>query len=408
LIIRWFRDTNEIFPEDDSRYQINYESGICTLCIAGINENDEGRFICEATNKAGRVSTFARVFTVSDPKILTADKNLKLGIRDFDKIKELPPQFTMRLRDRRVQMTYPVRLTCQIAGCPEPTIKWFKDDSEIKQNARFTFSSEDSFQTLEINKTTLEDSGVYCVVAHNDHGSVSCRCNLVVDKGIRAYISPQFQNELEPSLVEIKEGKELRLTGKVQAYPAVGVSWYKNGVRLRPSRKSIMTLSYDGRLELTVTSINKRDAGVYTCVAANEVGRAESSATVEVVEVTTAVEADAAVSKIPSIGIDIPYSKEPKFLKKPRSTEALEGDNIVILCEVIGDPKPEVVWLRDFLKPDYYRDASHFHRIGDGPEYRLEIPNAKLDFTGTYTVYAKNCHGDAKAIISLQIKVRGE
>jgi hypothetical protein len=67
-----------------------------------------------------------------------------------------------------------------------------------------------------------------------------------------------------------------------------------------------MTLSYDGRLELTVTSINKRDAGVYTCVAANEVGRAESSATVEVVEVTTAVEADAAVSKIPSIGIDIP------------------------------------------------------------------------------------------------------
>ena len=68
------------------------------------------------------------------------------------------------------------------------------------------------------------------MVAHNDHGSVSCRCNLVVDKGIRAYISPQFQNDLEPSIVEIKEGKELRLVGRVQAYPAVGVSWYRNGV----------------------------------------------------------------------------------------------------------------------------------------------------------------------------------
>lgn len=44
------------------------------------------------------------------------------------------------------------------------------------------------------------------------------------------------------------------------------------------------------------------------------------------------------------------YSKEPKFLKKPLSTEAFEGDNITIYCEVTGDPKPEVVWLRDFLK----------------------------------------------------------
>lgn len=61
-----------------------------------------------------------------------------------------------------------------------------------------------------------------------------------------------------------------------------------------------------------------------------------------------------------------------------------------------------------FLQPDYYKDAAHFHMVGDGPEYRLEIPNVKLDFTGTYTIYAKNEHGDAKAIISLQIFARGK
>ena len=44
------------------------------------------------------------------------------------------------------------------------------------------------------------------------------------------------------------------------------------------------------------------------------------------------------------------YSKEPVFLKKPRSSDAYEGDTVIIMCEVIGDPKPEVVWLRDFLK----------------------------------------------------------
>lgn len=56
--------------------------------------------------------------------------------------------------------------------------------------------------------------------------------------------------------------------------------------------------------------------------------------------------------------IDFPlnyrYSKEPVFVKKPRSFEAFEGDTVVIYCEVIGDPKPEVVWLRDFLKVQKY------------------------------------------------------
>ena len=60
------------------------------------------------------------------------------------------------------------------------------------------------------------------------------------------------------------------------------------------------------------------------------------------------------------------------------------------------------------FQPEYYRDAAHFHRVNEGPEYRLEIPQAKLDYTGTYTAYAKNCHGDAKAIISLQIFARGK
>jgi hypothetical protein len=38
----------------------------------------------------------------------------------------------------------------------------------------------------------------------------------------------------------------------------------------------------------------------------------------------------------------------------------------------------------------------------------LEIPYAKLDFTGTYSVIARNCHGEAKAVISLQIYAKGE
>jgi hypothetical protein len=33
--------------------------------------------MCEATNKVGRVSTFARLLVINDPKILEADHKLK-------------------------------------------------------------------------------------------------------------------------------------------------------------------------------------------------------------------------------------------------------------------------------------------------------------------------------------------
>ncbi|KAJ8954585.1 hypothetical protein NQ318_003116 [Aromia moschata] len=188
--VRWLCDSNEIFEENDNRYSIIREGGLCSLKISNLQETDAGRFMCEATNKVGRVSTFARLFVVRDLKILTADKNLKLSIRHFDKTVDLPPQFTMRLRDRRVQMTYPVRLTCQIVGCPDPTVKWFQNGQEIQPDARHVFWSDDNFQTLEISKTCLEDSGVYSISAQNQFGSLSCRCNLIVDKGIKAYLSP--------------------------------------------------------------------------------------------------------------------------------------------------------------------------------------------------------------------------
>jgi Immunoglobulin I-set domain len=61
--------------------------------------------------------------------------------------------------------------------------------------------------------------------------------------------------------------------------------WYetcrhRDGIRLRPSRRMEMSLDHDGNVELRVTNACYHDAGVYTCTAVNEVGRAESSARV--------------------------------------------------------------------------------------------------------------------------------
>lgn len=100
---------------------------------------------------------------------------------------------------------------------------------EITESDRYSLWSENQFYTLEISKTYLEDSGKYSATVKNELGSISCHCTLIVDKGIRAYIAPEFYNDLDP-IYTFVEGEELRLSARVEAYPSVGESQLKSGL----------------------------------------------------------------------------------------------------------------------------------------------------------------------------------
>lgn len=136
--------------------------------------------------------------------------------------------------------------------------------------------NEGQFNTIELAKTTLNDSATYTVTARNPLGSVSCHCNLVVDKGIRNYIAPEFYG-LFDTVYMVNEGDEIRIYGHIEAYPTVGVTWHRDGVRLRSSRRIVANLDHDGFVELIIAGATKWDAGLYNCVASNAVGRVECS-----------------------------------------------------------------------------------------------------------------------------------
>lgn len=86
---------------------------------------------------------------------------------------------------------------------------------------RYVILNGSAFSTLEIMRATLDDSGIYTATATNEHGSISCHCSLNVDKGIRAFIAPEFLGNLEPECV-VKGGQEIRLCAQIEAYPTVG------------------------------------------------------------------------------------------------------------------------------------------------------------------------------------------
>ena len=63
--------------------------------------------------------------------------------RQLDKLsgcdanRSMAPQFTMRPRDRRVQVTFPVRLTCQVMGFPKPDVNWLLNQETIAPTGNY-------------------------------------------------------------------------------------------------------------------------------------------------------------------------------------------------------------------------------------------------------------------------------
>lgn len=73
--ILWFKDEIPINNTDDERIQIKFiGSSICHLVISDVRPSDSGRYTCEATNTQGRVSTFARLTTISEASSRTMQK----------------------------------------------------------------------------------------------------------------------------------------------------------------------------------------------------------------------------------------------------------------------------------------------------------------------------------------------
>lgn len=75
--IVWYKDET---PLDSNNERITMKilgTSTCRLEIRNVQSSDSGRYTCEATNRQGRVSTFARLQAVTNYRIYEVDNKLK-------------------------------------------------------------------------------------------------------------------------------------------------------------------------------------------------------------------------------------------------------------------------------------------------------------------------------------------
>ena len=131
-----------------------------TLTLQGVRKEDDGFYICSALSVAGSSVTkaYLEVTAIED---------------------QPPPIIAMGPANQTLPINTIAILPCQASGTPKPSIRWFKDQKPITDNAARLIVEETG--TLVIDNLKTEDTGLYTCTASSESGETSYSASLSVE-----------------------------------------------------------------------------------------------------------------------------------------------------------------------------------------------------------------------------------
>uniref|UniRef100_A0A8C6ZYG4 Ig-like domain-containing protein n=1 Tax=Nothoprocta perdicaria TaxID=30464 RepID=A0A8C6ZYG4_NOTPE len=200
----------------------------------------------------------------------------------------------------------------------------------------------------------------------------------VIKKSIVTEDVKQVKAEIKASSTHMTLSEGQKVTLKANIPGASEVKWVLNGMELRNSDDYRYGVSGSDHT-LTIKKTSHKDEGILTCEGKTDEG-------------------------IIKCQYNLTFSKErsnePAFIMQPKSQNVNEGQDVLLTCEVSGDPSPEIEW---FKNNQPIAVSSHIRVTRSKNIYSLEIQNAAVSDTGKYTVKAKNYHGQCSATASLTV-----
>lgn len=349
------------------------------LKILHAQDEDRGSYSCVAYNEAGEIKLDFELSIQIPPKV-------ELG--------KVQPKVTVKENDS-------ITVECPVTGYPLPTITWLKDGKVLSLTEKLDkIKFKDNYRLLIINHANEEDDGQYTCVASNEAGVTEQNFK------VNVHVPPKMDSKEINHKPNVMMNRPLMIICPVVGNPPPTLAWFKNGQPLHRMGDPNLILSADGR-RLKLRRARPEDAGLYKCVAYNDVGKTEQEFEI--------------IVQVPPIF----QSNGNDTGAENRIPEAIEGTIAEIQCEVLGIPKPTVIWLKDgrlvgLLENEYEDEisalegneinelegessSSHIEIMHDGQLLRIHSIQKKDE--GRYTCIASNVVGMAEKNFDLEILV---
>uniref|UniRef100_A0A3B3TUT6 Roundabout guidance receptor 1 n=1 Tax=Poecilia latipinna TaxID=48699 RepID=A0A3B3TUT6_9TELE len=293
--ISWRRDGANL---DDRDERITIRSG--KLMITNTRKSDAGKYICVATNMVGERESEIAVLTVLErPTFVKRPGNVVL------------------LADESVEFH------CVVQGDPVPTVRWRKDDSDLPKG-RFEILED---HTLIVRQVASPDEGSYTCMAENMVGKSEASATLTV------HVPPAFA--VRPRNQAVSVGRTVTFQCEATGNPQPAIFWQREGSESLlfsyqpPQPFSRLSVSQMG--SLTITDVQRSDAGFYICQALNIAGSVITKALLEVTDA----------------GSEHP----PPVIRQGPANQTVPVDSTVVLgCQTVGAAPSAVHWKKDGIQ----------------------------------------------------------
>uniref|UniRef100_A0A8C1VGM3 Roundabout, axon guidance receptor, homolog 2 (Drosophila) n=1 Tax=Cyprinus carpio TaxID=7962 RepID=A0A8C1VGM3_CYPCA len=331
--IYWKKDKVRIDEKDD---RIKIRGG--KLMISNTRKSDAGMYICVGTNMVGERDSETAQVTV------------------FER-----PTFLRRPINQVVLEEEAVEFRCQVQGDPQPTVRWKKDEIDVPRG-RYDIKYDKDDYVLRIKKAAASDEGTFTCVAENRVGKTEASATLTV----RA--APQFV--IRPRDQIVAQGRTASFPCETKGNPQPAVFWQKEGSQnlLFPNQpqqpNSRFSVSPSG--DLTITAVQRADAGYYICQALTVAGSILAKAQLEVTDVLT--------------------DRPPPIIRQGPANQTLGVDSVALLrCHASGEPVPTISWLKDGVSLLGKDPRMSLQDLGS-----LQIKGLRLSDSGIYTTHRRS------------------
>ncbi|XP_068231428.1 hemicentin-1-like [Palaemon carinicauda] len=261
-----------------------------------------------------------------------------------------------------------VDLECYTLGTPTPTLRWTKNEEQIKTDDRIILMEEN--QVLRLTAAQKEDSGRYTCTATSTSGSASR------DFVVNIHSPPRIIPPLDTN-IEVIVNQPLILTCEAESSLEAASSWTRHGRPILHYGDTNLQVRKNGE-ELHILRVREADGGPFTCVAINTAGHDTLSYT---------------------LTVQVPAVIERANLRQ--QVTAIEGQDIDLTCDASGNPTPTVSWYQGttLVTPDH----PHFKILSEGE--KIQILAVRETDDGIISCFAENPAGRDSVNFTIQVLV---